>query len=203
MSKQALQKAALEGSGVSYQESTKALSLQPSIYERLGDEGLRALSTAFYDKVFQDDEAAWFINIFSSSTRVEAIENQYLFLVQTLGGPALYQAKKGKYTRLVGRHANYNIGKQAAERWVWHMTKAMQEHDVLGQDDQARQALEQYFRYTAHYIVAAGSYMRPDQVGVWGYGHVPCLFWFHVPVVGIVAKKLLSIFQRCRFGTCS
>lgn len=167
MSKQALQKAASESSGVSYQESVQVLSLQPSIYERVGADGLRALSSAFYDKVFNDDEeAAWFVNIFSSSTRAEAIENQYLFFVQTFGGPALYQAKKGKYTRLVGRHANYNIGKQAAERWLAHMNAAMQDHAILGKDDEARQQLELYFRYTAHYIVVAMEYMRPDQVGV-------------------------------------
>ena len=166
MSKQALQKAALESSGVSYEESLQVLSLQPSVYQRLGEEGLRALSSTFYDKVFQDKDAAWFLNIFSSSTRAEAIDNHFLFFVQTFGRPALYQQKKGKYTRLVGRHANYHIGTRAAERWLFHMKAAMQEHAVLGKDDQARQLLELYFRYTAHYIVAAMEYMRSDQVRV-------------------------------------
>ena len=169
MSKQSLQKAAHERSGVSYEESNEVLSMEPSIYERVGGQaGLRELSTLFYDKVFDDKEADWFVNIFSSSTRAEAIENQYLFLVQTLGGPALYREKKGKYTRLVGRHANYAIGQQAAERWLHHMRKSLEEHSILGRDDQARKLLEQYFTYTAHYIVVAMDYMRPDQVGhVW------------------------------------
>lgn len=165
MSKQALQKAALERSGISYDESTEATLMQPSLYERLGQDGMKELSTRFYDKVFQDKKALWFVNIFSSSTRDEAIENQYLFFVQTFGGPPLYQEKKGtKYTRLVGRHANYHIGPQAADRWVEHMIRAMQEHSILAHDADARQKLEKYFRYTAHYIVVAMEYMRPDQV---------------------------------------
>jgi truncated hemoglobin YjbI len=61
-----------------------------------------------------------------------------------LGGPPLYQEKKGKYTRLVGRHANYSIGTKAAERWVDHMVHAMQQHPVLSDDAEARHALEKY-----------------------------------------------------------
>ena len=170
MSKQALQKAACERSGVSFEESTKATSMTPSLYERIGEEGMRELSTRFYDKVFQDTEATWFLNIFSSSTRSEAIENQYLFFVQTFGGPPLYQAKKGKYTRLVGRHANYNIGPSAADRWVFHMIQTLREHPLLAEDEVARERLKKYFRYTAHYIVVSMEYMRPDQVSV------PCQF---------------------------
>ena len=139
--------------------------MKPSLYERIGAEGIRELSTRFYDKVFQDEEARWFLNIFSSSTRSEAIENQYLFFVQTFGGPGLYRAKKGKYTRLVGRHANYSIGAKAADRWVFHMLQSIHEHPRMVEDVEAKRKLENYFRYTAHYIVIASEYMRPDQVG--------------------------------------
>lgn len=165
MSKAELQKAAFERSGVSYEDASIATEhLRPTIYERLGNEGLLALSECFYDRVFADQETAWFLSIFSSSTRVEAVENQYLFFVQTFGGPDLYRQKKGKYTRLVGRHANYNIGASAADRWVDHMKGALQENKFLQRDDEALDALVKYFRYTAHYIVVASEYMRPDQV---------------------------------------
>lgn len=72
--------------------------------------------------------------------------------------------KKGKYTRLAGRHANYNIGHKAADRWVHHMKEAVDNHDALQNDEEARASLTMYFQYTAHYIVAASDYMRPDQV---------------------------------------
>jgi truncated hemoglobin YjbI len=195
MSKQALQQAAFSASGISFEESLAATSMEPSLFERIGEEGIRELSTRFYDKVFADKDNPWFLNIFSSSTRAEAIENQFLFFVQTFGGPPLYQAKKGKYTRLAGRHANYvsscqtspvpsyvhrymyhphecprlryacqPIGPRAAHRWVAHMKDALHEHTSLSQDTHVREILERYFAYTAHYIVAAMEYLRPDQV---------------------------------------
>ena len=94
MSKHSLQKAASERSGVTFEESTEATSMKPSLYERIGVEGIRELSTRFYDKVFEDKEAFWFLNIFSSSTRSEAITNQYLFFVQTLEGLLCTRTKR-------------------------------------------------------------------------------------------------------------
>mmetsp|Transcript_7297 Transcript_7297/g.12103 ORF Transcript_7297/g.12103 Transcript_7297/m.12103 type:complete len:96 (-) Transcript_7297:90-377(-) len=76
----------------------------------------------------------------------------------------LYRQKKGKYTRLAGRHANYNIGTQAAHRWLHHMAAAIEENEGLKSDDEAREKLIQYFTYTAHYLVAAMTYMRSDQL---------------------------------------
>mmetsp|Transcript_26257 Transcript_26257/g.30501 ORF Transcript_26257/g.30501 Transcript_26257/m.30501 type:complete len:175 (-) Transcript_26257:403-927(-) len=165
MSKQSLQRTAKLNSGVCYEESIKATQLEPSMYDRIGkEEGFRKLSELFYDRVFNDHDAQWFLNIFSSSTKQEAIDNQYRFFVQTFGGPMLYKEKKGKYTRLAGRHANYNIGSNAAMRWVQHMECAIDEHDALKEDHEAKEHLKKYFSYTAHYIVAAMEYMRPDQV---------------------------------------
>jgi truncated hemoglobin YjbI len=83
MSKQQLQKAAQESSGVSYEESLLATKLVPSLYERIGKEtGFERLSQDFYDRVFADKQAAWFLNIFSSSTKQEAVENQVSVMVR-------------------------------------------------------------------------------------------------------------------------
>eukprot|EP00547_Thalassionema_nitzschioides_P017880 CAMPEP_0194241830 /NCGR_PEP_ID=MMETSP0158-20130606/7569_1 /TAXON_ID=33649 /ORGANISM="Thalassionema nitzschioides, Strain L26-B" /LENGTH=176 /DNA_ID=CAMNT_0038976803 /DNA_START=67 /DNA_END=594 /DNA_ORIENTATION=- len=164
MSKQGLQHSAKVASGVSYEESLVVTQLKPSIYERIEDDGLIQLSRLFYDRVFNDKEASWFLNIFSSSTKQEAVENQYRFFVQTFGGPDLYTQKKGKYTRLAGRHANYNIGTKAAKRWVEHMEAAIDEHSLLKDDEEAKEHMKKYFAYTAHYIVAAMEFMRKDQL---------------------------------------
>lgn len=75
MSKRELQRRVLEVSGVSYEESLEALSLEPSIFKRIGEVGFRRLSELFYDIVY-DDQETWFLNIFASSTKQEAIENQ-------------------------------------------------------------------------------------------------------------------------------
>ena len=165
MSKPQLHAAASQHSGVSYEASLRATQLEPSVYDRIGSERLLRLSTAFYDRVFAEADD-WFRNIFASSTKQEAIDNQYRFLVQTLGGPPLYRDKKGPYTRLAGRHATYAIGHAAAETWVGHMQEAMAE--VLEEEEDVRDALSDYFRFTAHYIVVAMEYMRPDQVRVNG-----------------------------------
>mmetsp|Transcript_23008 Transcript_23008/g.34276 ORF Transcript_23008/g.34276 Transcript_23008/m.34276 type:complete len:108 (+) Transcript_23008:292-615(+) len=107
MSKQSLQRTAKRNSGISYQESVEAIELKdPSIYERIGKEdGFKRLSELFYERVFDsgsdcsssgsssnnNNNTQWFLNIFSSSTKNEAIDNQYRFLVQTFGGPELYK----------------------------------------------------------------------------------------------------------------
>jgi hypothetical protein len=44
------------------------------------------------------------------------------------------------------------------------MNMAVDEHAALQHDEDARRLLKDYFAYTAHYIVAASEYMRPDQV---------------------------------------
>jgi truncated hemoglobin YjbI len=193
MSKQELQHRAYKASGVSYEESLKVTQLVPCLYERLGYElGCEKLSQLFYDAVFDDTDNGWFLNIFVSSTKREAVENQYRFFVQIFGGPDLYKQKKGKYTRLVGRHAAYPIGHTAADHWVKHMEDAINEHPNLnklnntsnndsdddGNDDddndnnrmdendilETKEAMRLYFRYTAHYIVVAKEYMRDDQL---------------------------------------
>jgi hemoglobin len=189
MSKQELQHRACKASGVSYEESLKVTQLVPCLYERLGHEiGCEKLSQLFYDHVFDDKDNSWFLNIFVSSTKREAVDNQYRFFCQIFGGPDLYKQKKGKYIRLAGRHANYTIGHNAADHWVKHMDDAINEHPNLnklnnsnnddddGNDDDddnrmngndiivTKEAMRLYFRYTAHYIVVSKEYMRDDQL---------------------------------------
>jgi truncated hemoglobin YjbI len=183
MSKFVLRERTQEASGVSHKEMEVALELsKPCLYERLGkEEGIEELSTLFYNRVFDSDTKKadpWFFNIFASSTKAEAIENQYRFFVQTFGGPDLYAQKKGKYTRLVGRHANYPIGHRAAKLWVELMMAALEEHSHLQTHEdknnedtsndekvkETKKALQKYFTFQAHYIVVASEYMRPDQL---------------------------------------
>lgn len=42
-----------------------------------------------------DDEEEWFQSIFSNSNKEDAIQNQYEFFVQRMGGPPLYSQRKG------------------------------------------------------------------------------------------------------------
>lgn len=186
MSKYELRSKTFSLSDVSYEQSLLAsTSLTPPLLQRIGGpSGFHTLATLFYQRVFADKSNPWFLGIFATSTQSEAIDNQYRFLVQTFGGPELYKEKKGKYTRLVGRHANYKIGKNAAKRWIYHMELAIDELPALyssslsidsdnveqgeekknDNNEEAREYLKMYFRYTAYYIVAASEYMRDDQL---------------------------------------
>ena len=92
MSKFELREKTAAACGVSFDESEEAiLQLEPSLFARLGEEGFIELSTLFYDRVFEDKEAQWFLHIFASSSKAEAIDNQCRFFVQTFGGPDLYR----------------------------------------------------------------------------------------------------------------
>ncbi|KAL7455261.1 hypothetical protein ACHAWC_007470 [Mediolabrus comicus] len=165
MSKYELRSQTASLSGVTYEESQKWTALSPPLLTRInGPNGFQILSTLFYDRVFEDEENPWFLGIFASSTKSEAIDNQFRFLVETFGGEDLYKAKKGKYTRLVGRHANYKITTDAAERWLVHMKGAIDEHDELKKDEEAKEYLYIYFRFMAFYIVVASAYMKDDQL---------------------------------------
>lgn len=47
------------------------------------------------DNRVYDDEEEWFRSIFSNSNKEDAIQNQYEFFVQRMGGPPLYSQRKG------------------------------------------------------------------------------------------------------------
>ena len=76
MSKLELQSKAKLRSGVSFEESLEATLLVPSLYERIGEDGLYQLSLLFYDRVFADQENVWFLNILARS----GLEKAQLFL---------------------------------------------------------------------------------------------------------------------------
>ena len=44
------------------------------------------------------------------------------------------------------------------------MEAAIDEHENLRNSNETRENMKKYFAYTAHYIVAAMEYMRPDQL---------------------------------------
>ena len=47
-----------------------------------------------------DDEEEWFRSIFVDPKKEDAIQNQYEFFVQRMGGPPLYSQRKGECCEL-------------------------------------------------------------------------------------------------------
>ncbi len=119
-----------------------------NIYERLGPEVFKQLSTAFYTAVFTDEEK-WFRNIFKGSSLEEAIQNQMEFFMQRLGGPPLYSQRKG-HPALIMRHLKFNMSLKATERWVYHMQNALEATAEIDTDSKGR--MLDFFTHTAYFL---------------------------------------------------
>jgi truncated hemoglobin YjbI len=50
-----------------------------------------------FGRVYDDEEEEWFRSIFANSKKEEAIQNQYEFLVQRMGGPPLFSQRRGTF----------------------------------------------------------------------------------------------------------
>lgn len=145
---QSLQEKASEWSGV---KQSDAFSIdETNLFEKLGLQTFISLSTNFYSRVY-DDEEEWFRSIFANSKKEEAVQNQYEFFVQRMGGPPLYSQRKG-HPALIGRHHPFPVTHQAAERWLHHMQLAL--NDMTSIDDDSKTRMMNFFRHTAFFLVA-------------------------------------------------
>ncbi|CAN1785269.1 Two-on-two hemoglobin-3 [Linum perenne] len=89
---QTLQQKASEWSGVDHADAF-AID-ETNLFNKLGLKTFIDLSTNFYNRVYDDEEEEWFRSIFANSKKEEAIQNQYEFFVQRMGGPPLYSQRK-------------------------------------------------------------------------------------------------------------
>jgi len=120
-----------------------------NLYTVLGRNGVVALSTAFYNRVYSDTENQWFMDIFDGHTKEESIQNQYEFFIQRWGGPPLYSQRKG-HPALKARHVNFKVTPRSAVRWLQHMSAAMDDVKI---PDHVRPAMKQFFNHVAAFLV--------------------------------------------------
>ncbi|MDQ3024363.1 MAG: globin [bacterium] len=118
-----------------------------NIYEKLGLDKLKELSTEFYRRVAEDTDPE-FQHIFDRDLS-EAVQNQFEFFAQRFGGPPLYTQRKG-HPALRGRHAGFAITKRAAEIWLGHMREAM---SAVGIPQDIYERLDEFFVSTAEFLV--------------------------------------------------
>ncbi|GFS40278.1 hemoglobin 3 [Actinidia rufa] len=145
---QSLQQKASEWSGV---DPSDAFAIDDTnLFEKLGLGTFINLSTNFYNRVYDDDEE-WFRSIFANSKKEDAIQNQYEFFVQRMGGPPLYSQRKG-HPALIGRHRPFPVTHQAAERWLHHMQQALD--DTTDIDTHSKTKMLNFLRHTAFFLVA-------------------------------------------------
>ena len=68
-----------------------------------------------------------------------------LFLAQYWGGPTTYSEERG-HPRLRMRHAPFAIGPAERDRWLLHMTAAL---DALAPEPEVRARFDEYFAFAA------------------------------------------------------
>ncbi|KAL6603873.1 hypothetical protein ACP70R_044234 [Stipagrostis hirtigluma subsp. patula] len=186
---QSLQEKASQWSGVA---AADAFAIDDgNIFEALGGttQPFVDLSTNFYTRVYEDEEE-WFREIFAGSKKEDAIQNQYEFLVQRMGGPPLFSQRRdsalGKddgckfainhvdlqlqcigrndlwgHPALIGRHRPFPVTHQAAERWLHHMQQALDTTSSIDADSKAK--MMNFFRHTAYFLVAGNEMTRQAQ----------------------------------------
>ena len=97
-----------------------------SLYHHLGEDRLRALVTAFYRRVRQDD----LIGPMYPPDDWDGAEKRLAdFLIYRLGGPETYLQERG-HPRLRGRHMPFSIGLAERDRWLDLMGASMREVDI-------------------------------------------------------------------------
>lgn len=131
-----------------------------NLYAKLGNDTFKKLSTEFYNRVYDDDEPVDigdgqapvpFKDVFKGFKKESAIRNQYEFVIQRLGGPALYSERKG-HPALMRRHFKFPCTTATAERYMKHMRAALDAMPEI--DEDSKQQLHDYFRHTSFFLAA-------------------------------------------------
>ncbi len=123
------------------------MSFKPqSVYQLLGgEEPLRLLVEAFYDKVEVDP----ILRPMYPADLVESKRRLFLFLVQFFGGPTRYSEERG-HPRLRMRHFPFAIDRQARDHWLEHMCAAI---DETGIEEPARSMMREYFDRSSAFLI--------------------------------------------------
>lgn len=127
---------------------------QMNVYEKIGKDMFVRLSTAFYNRVYDDKEDVVFAKQFAGRPKDMAIQNQYEFFIQRMGGPNLYTQRKAKdrwggHPALRARHAPFVVNTATAQRWLYHMKLAL---DDVGLEGEVREAMWEFFRDVAYFL---------------------------------------------------
>jgi hemoglobin len=118
-------------------------------YDALGgDQAVRRLVGAFYDRMDEDPALAVIRGLHPPDLSTSR-QKLYEFLSGWLGGPGLYVEKYG-HPRLKMRHAHFPIGGPERDQWLACMTRAL---DDCGIDGDLRAFLDQRFTHVATFMM--------------------------------------------------
>ncbi len=119
----------------------------PSFYDQIGGhETFTRLVDAFYEGVKSDPVLR---PMYPDDDMEGAVWRLRSFLEQYWGGPHTYSEQRG-HPRLRMRHMPFKVNPDARERWLGHMSKAV---DSLGLSELDRAMLWDYLERAAHSMV--------------------------------------------------
>lgn len=120
--------------------------LFPSIYERIGEDGIERVVAAFYRRVATDPILR---PMYPEEDLGPAERRLRLFLIQFFGGPTTYSDERG-HPRLRQRHSPFRIDAAARDAWLRHMLAALDECAI---PDPASAAMREYFERMATSLI--------------------------------------------------
>lgn len=115
-----------------------------SYYDRIGDQNIKTLIHDFYIEIRKDK----ILRPMYKDQLEESEERLYLFMIQYLGGPKIYNEKRGQ-PKLRQRHVKFRLDEKAKENWLNNMNTALNKSSI-GKED--KEYLWAYFQKTAEFL---------------------------------------------------
>jgi len=117
---------------------------EATVYEAVGGMPFfEGLVDRFYDGVASDPEL---LQLYPEPDDLSGARHRLtLFLAQYWGGPSTYSQERG-HPRLRMRHFPFAIGPDARDRWLRHMTEAL---DAMAPEPEVRVRFDDYFGFAA------------------------------------------------------
>jgi hemoglobin len=113
-------------------------------YQKIGDKKIKQLVRDFYVEIRKDE----LLSPMYKDDFEGAEERLYLFMIQYLGGPDIYNQRRG-HPRLRMRHMLFPITEEAKEHWLSNMRTALDKSEIEPSD---KDFLWAYFQHTANFL---------------------------------------------------
>ena len=120
------------------------MKMQITYYDKIGEENIKKLIHDFYTEIKNDKLLApMYKGDFEG-----AEERLFLFMIQYLGGPTIYNEQRG-HPRLRIRHVTFPVNDNAKKNWLNNMKIALDKSEI---GDSEKEFLWSYFQQTAEFL---------------------------------------------------
>ncbi len=117
-------------------------------YQLLGEDGIRALTAAFYD-VMDEREDLRELRAMHAENLTPMKEKLAIYLITWMGGPPI-QIEQGGGMCLTAAHSPYAIGPEERDQWLYCFDAALER---IGADEQIKGMLAEPIRAVADAVV--------------------------------------------------